>query len=269
VKCGTKFQAAPAAGSGQPAPPVVTPSGWPAPPANISSYAVPAQPYTGPTQTSGKAIGSLICGIFFLLFPVAVAAVVLGHLSLSDIRKAAGRLAGRGLATTGLVLGYLGLSFIPILVIAAIAIPNLLRARMATNEASAVESLRVITVANVTYSSLYSNNFSPSLETLGGATSETANCNHALLIDSVLASGIKNGYMFSYTPLPQADLAVPSLSPQAVTKGCKTPGPAHFAISADPVGRGTTGQRSFYVDQSATIRVNSSDAAGPDSPPLE
>src|ERR1700689_741280 len=57
-----------------------------------------AQPYTGPTETSGKAIGSLICGILFFLFPTAIVAIVLGHLSLSDIRKAGGRLKGHGLA---------------------------------------------------------------------------------------------------------------------------------------------------------------------------
>jgi hypothetical protein len=71
------------------------------------------QPYVGPTETSGKAIGSLICGLFFLFFPIAIVAIVLGHLSLSDIRKAAGRLTGQGVAVAGLVLGYLGVAFIP------------------------------------------------------------------------------------------------------------------------------------------------------------
>ena len=52
---------------------------------------------------------------------------------------------GDGMAIAGLVLGYIGFAAIPfILIIAAIAIPNLLRARMAANEASAVGSLRTI-----------------------------------------------------------------------------------------------------------------------------
>src|SRR5713226_7615525 len=79
--------------------------------------------------------------------PAAIVAVIMGHLSLSDIQKSAGRLGGKGMAIAGLVLGYLGLSFIPIVIIAAIAIPNLLRAKMAANEASAVASLRTYNTA--------------------------------------------------------------------------------------------------------------------------
>lgn len=82
----------------------------------------------GPVETSGKAIASLICGVLFFIFPVAIAAVVLGHLSFSDICKSGGRLVGNGIATAGLILGYMGLAAVPfILIIAAIAIPNLLR----------------------------------------------------------------------------------------------------------------------------------------------
>ena len=104
-------------------------------------YEPPGAAYTGPTETSGKAIGSLICGLLFFFFPVAIVAIILGHISLSEIRRAGGRLTGRGLAIGGLVLGYAGVSFIPVLIIAAIAIPNLLRAKMAANEASAIGSL--------------------------------------------------------------------------------------------------------------------------------
>src|SRR6267142_913888 len=96
----------------------------------------------GQAETSGKAIGSLVCGFLFFFPPSAVLAVIMGHLSLSEIRRSAGRLGGKGLAIGGLVLGYAGLSFIPILIIAAIAIPNFLRAKMAANEASTVASLR-------------------------------------------------------------------------------------------------------------------------------
>jgi len=85
-----------------------------------------------PAETSGKAVFSLICGLLFFIPLLFVAAIVFGHLALSDIRKSAGRLKGTGLATAGLTLGYLWIPGIPIfLILAAIAIPNLLRARMA------------------------------------------------------------------------------------------------------------------------------------------
>jgi Domain of unknown function (DUF4190) len=103
-----------------------------------------AQPaWNGPQQSSGKATASMVCGI---------AAVVLGHLALSEIKKSAGRLAGHGMAMAGLILGYIGVAMVPfILIIAAIAIPNILRSKMAENEASAVGSLRTFNTAMVTH----------------------------------------------------------------------------------------------------------------------
>ena len=89
-------------------------SGVPAVPPPVMTSPIPglAPPYTGPTETSGKAIASLICGLLFFIFPAAVAAIILGHLSLSEINKSAGRLSGRGMAITGLVFGYGGILFI-------------------------------------------------------------------------------------------------------------------------------------------------------------
>jgi|SRR5579862_8149176 len=229
--------------------------------------AAPGAPYVGPTETSGKAIGSLICGILFFIFPSSIAAVILGHLALSDIRRAAGRLTGRGMAISGLVLGYAGLSFIPILIIAAIAIPNLLRAKMAANEASAVASLRTIVTASIAYDNEYSNGFAPNLETLAG--SGTASCNHAALISSQLASGFRNGYVFTYVALPANFDSSPPQSQHAIDAGCTARGGTRFTVSADPVTRGTTGQRSFFVDESGVIRVSPNGPANADSEVLE
>src|SRR5437016_10589859 len=83
-----------------------------------------------------------------------------------------------------------------ILIIAAIAIPNLLRSRIAANEASAVGSIRTLNTAQVTYSSTYPDqgftctltNFQPPSGT--ASASSTA----AGLVDTVLASGVKSGY---------------------------------------------------------------------------
>ena len=103
-------------------------------------------------ETSGKAVASLVLGIGIFLFSIltGIPAIIFGHLAKSDIRKSGGRLQGDGMALAGLILGYLSVAFIPVvLILAAIAIPNLLRSKMVANEASAVGSMRAIVTAAV------------------------------------------------------------------------------------------------------------------------
>jgi len=234
-----------------------------------AGYGAPEQPYTGPTETSGKAIGSLICGLLFFIFPVALLAIVLGHLSLSDIRKAAGRITGRGMAIAGLALGYTGVAIIPVMIIAAIAIPNLIRARLAANEASAVASLRTINVAAIRYEAAYSNGFPPSMDTLGAAEAGgPATCDRARLIDPALAAGLKTGYAFAYLPRPMVFQARPALSPEAIAKGCTVSGGTGYTVTAYPVTRGSTGMRSFFTDETGIIRYATTGPATSFSPPL-
>lgn len=233
------------------------------------SFATPP-PLDGNPPTSGKAIASLVCGIFTFFLPASIAAVILGHLSLSEIRRSAGRLGGRGLATTGLVLGYLGLMVLPIMIVAAIAIPNLLRARMAANEASAVGSLRVIETAAVSYDSEYENGFPSNLEVLAANPGGERACNHAGLIEGALASGRRNGYVFTYTPVFPDNSAAPVISPKAAAKGCTSGGASGFTVTADPLQRNTTGVRSFFADQTGVIRYAANgESATADSPPLQ
>jgi|SRR5580704_1069687 type IV pilus assembly protein PilA len=267
VKCGAALQSVP----GAPASSAGVPGATPSASADVPAYIPPVQPYGVATEVSGKAIGSLVCGLLFLIFPVAIVAVVLGHLSLSDIKKSAGRLTGRGMAITGLVLGYLGLSVIPILIIAAIAIPNLLRARQAANEAYALETLRTINSSALMYYSTYGNGYPPSLEALGGNEGESpADCNHAQLIDAKVSFGDKNGYRFTYTAKPTPDGFPLALSRDAIEKGCKAPGsPAGYAVVAEPEVQGTTGQRSFYTDATGAIRYSTDGTATADSTPLQ
>ncbi len=129
-----------------------------------------------------------------------------------------------------------------ILIIAAIAIPNLLRAKMAANEASAVGSLRTINTSCVEYSTTYGVGFPPSLASLGGTG--TATSASAGLIDSVLAGGVKSGYTFVYA------------AGAADTAGNIDT----YTITATPVVAGTTGQRMFFTDQSGVIRADASGA---------
>ena len=236
-----------------------------------AGYGAPERPYTGPTETSGKAIGSLICGLLFFIFPVALLAIVLGHLSLSDIRKAAGRITGRGMAIAGLALGYTGVAIIPAtLIIAAIAIPNLLRARMAANEAAAAASLRTINVAAIAYQGAYSNGFPPSMDALGAAElGGPATCDHARLIDPLLARRVKYGYAFAYLPRPVVFQARPALSPEAIAKGCTVPGGTGYTVTAFPVRPGSTGARSFFTDETGIIRYETNGPATVNSPPVQ
>jgi type IV pilus assembly protein PilA len=226
---------------------------------------LPGPPPMGPAESSGKAIASLICGFFAWIFPAAVAAIILGHVSLSEIGRSAGKLRGHGMAIAGLVMGYAGLFFVPfILIVAAIAIPNLLRARMAANEASAVGSLRTINVAAITYSATYSNGFPPSMIAMDGLQNPGSTCDHAHLIGSVFAYGQKDGYEFTYVPL-----GAQVLGDDAKAHGCMTPGSSSYEVHADPFARGSTGQRSFYTDQTGVIRFERDKPATADSAPLE
>ena len=202
----------------------------------VGPGAIPPQ-YAGTPQTSGKAIGSLICGIINI-FPLFIVAVILGHLALSDIKKSAGGLGGRGLAIAGLVLGYLGVVFIPIiLIIAAIAIPNLLRARIAADEASAATSVRNLYQAEIAYSQTHSD---------VGFTCNLSDLSSAGLIDNRLASGERNGY--------RLDL-----------QNCGTEsgsGPANkIQIVASPLRPNQTGVRAFCADEGGIIKVDPSGSA--------
>jgi type IV pilus assembly protein PilA len=137
-----------------------------------------------------------------------------------------------------------------ILIIAAIAIPNLLRSRMAANEASAVGSLRTLNTSEVQYATTYQIGFASAISKLGPAA--TATSATADLIDSVLASQIKSGYSFSYsagTPDAQNNIN-------------------QYGITATPVNAGVTGQRGFFTDMSGVIRANPTGVATVNSTPI-
>jgi prepilin-type N-terminal cleavage/methylation domain-containing protein len=142
-----------------------------------------------------------------------------------------------------------------ILIIAAIAIPNLLRARITANETSAVGSLRTINTASIQYASTYSAppppcGFPPALANLGPPAPPTAAS--ADLIDAVLAAGAKSGYNFVY------------VNTGVDANGCGT----NYTINANPVTPGTTGQRFFFTDESGVIRQNTAGPATVADPPI-
>jgi type IV pilus assembly protein PilA len=135
-----------------------------------------------------------------------------------------------------------------ILIIAAIAIPNLLRAKMGANEASAVESVRTVTTGQISYQAAYPTvGFAPALVNLGGplSTACVPSSTTACIIDSVLAndgnpagSG-KSGYKFTNGAGTQSG---------GVNIG--------YTILGAPISINTTGIRAFCAEEDAVIRVD-------------
>ena len=110
-------------------------------------------------RTLGLAILSLIFGCLFIIpflgMLFGIAAIVLGIIALVKISNNSETLKGKGLAISGIVLGAISIFVIPMLaLLAAIAIPNLLRARLHANEALAEASVKTISTAIETYSSV-------------------------------------------------------------------------------------------------------------------
>lgn len=139
-----------------------------------------------------------------------------------------------------------------ILIIAAIAIPNLLRARMAANQSSAVSNIRTITSAAIVYSSTYQNGLPPSLTALGGVA--PANCDGAILLDEVLTTPPyhKTGYIYDYQPQGPPITNSPA--------SCGSPGFDEYLTTAVPVVVGNSGQESYCSDEPGVIRIDLSGA---------
>src|SRR6202046_5797299 len=140
-----------------------------------------------------------------------------------------------------------------ILIIAAIAIPQLLRARIAANEAAAGENVRTLHTASMAYSSTWNNGFPPALATLGGIGGAPATCDFADLMDPTItnAPNQKSGFTFGYTAV-----GAPVIPPPA----CGTPGANAYLITATPITEGFTGVRSFCSDEPGVIHYDTTGA---------
>ena len=140
-----------------------------------------------------------------------------------------------------------------ILIIAAIAIPNLLRARIAANESSAVQSIRTINTAEVTYQSQFPNaGFASTMAQLGPTASTgctTPTSSQACLLDYVLSNATaagnpKSGYWFSVP----AYVSVGSIG-------------IDYTINGTPAAYGQTGVRAFCSNSDGVIRYNATGTA--------
>lgn len=137
-----------------------------------------------------------------------------------------------------------------ILIIAAIAIPNLLGARMSANEASALGSIRTLNTACITYNATYNIGYPAALSNLGPAV--LADSTAADLIDSTLMSGVKSGYNLIYVS------GTPDASGYIST----------YTLNVNPSAPGQSGVRFFYSDQGGLINYAYGAAATSSDPTL-
>ncbi len=211
--------------------------------------AIPAR--TAQPQTDSNAVISLVLGILsvtVMWILAAIPAIVLGHISRSNIQKSTGRLKGGGMALAGLVMGYISIAGLPfVFMIAGVLLPNLLQARIVANERSAITTVKTLTTAVEAYRAAYKA-YPSSVQALGPPPSGNPSTDAAALLTveflAQVSAGI-DGYSFSY---------------QQVTAT------GRFAIHADPIEQGKTGKRHFYVDETGFVRFQIGRPAGARSP---
>ncbi len=141
-----------------------------------------------------------------------------------------------------------------LLILAAIEIPNLLRARIAANQAAAVASLRTIETAEITYAVTYNHGYTSTLGQLGpsnGSSSPQA----ADLIDSLLAGGEKGGYTYVYVPGPVVDGKIDTYTLNALPSAPCATGYTYYSMA--PSNQTTITAESFntVVDKDFIAQV--------------
>jgi type IV pilus assembly protein PilA len=143
-----------------------------------------------------------------------------------------------------------------ILIIAAIAIPNLLRAKIAANQAAAVGSLRTISSAEETFNSTYSDGFTLTLTQLGGPAGAGATCQQAELVDEVLSTAPfqKSGYSYQFNTTGGPALV------GNIPNGCTASGGLGFSVGTAPIQL-TSGTAAYCIDETGVVRVNSNATA--------
>lgn len=156
-----------------------------------------------------------------------------------QFETAAGRTSGFSLIELLIVVAI-------ILIIAAIAIPNLLRSKIAANDSSAAESVHAVLIASSIYDVTYGNGFPANLAVLGGVGA--ASCNQAQLLQAIIVNppNQKSGFTISYTGENG------NVNPPA---GC-VPGFLGYLVTAVPITVGATGDRSFCADEPGVIHYD-------------
>jgi len=213
-----------------------------------------AQAWGSTPQNSNKAIASLVCGVLFLCAPASIAAIILGHLALVDIKRSAGRITGQGLAIAGLVMGYLGVGLTTLYIVFVVFMfRKTMGVNIPMNETAAIDTMRKYDEALKAYAEKCpAQGYPASLTFLGPGQGDCTRAN--LLRDPRLAVKIpvRSGYMFQYTPGVYGSERVRA-----------------FALVASPVTPKFSGKRYFFLDEQGVIRQANSQIIGPRSAPLD
>jgi type IV pilus assembly protein PilA len=198
-----------------------------------------ASPYAqGPKLRSGLATASLVLGILGvfslgILLIGSVIGLILGIRAVLKANREPYVYGGKSVAIVGIVTNSFGmLTIVPVALIAAIAIPNLMMARMSANEASAIGHLRTLATAEATYQATLGAGSYGSMQELIAAGTIAAN------------SASKNGYQFKVRLL--------DLNGNAAVAGASDA--IRFEVVATPDSYRSTGRRSFYVSEQYVIR---------------
>lgn len=201
----------------------------------------------------------LTLGYLIIAPAMGVLSVIFGHRAKKSIRRSEGLLAGKGMATVGLTLGYLSLGLWLLLLPPVFPfVPGYVPSRIAANQASTVGSLRTINTAAITYSSTHNHGFPSSLLMLAPPNVQGTNADQQPsekatgLIDERLASSSKSGYRFTYIPGP-VDSAGKIQS---------------YTLRAGPIDPGVTGNKYYFTDQFGVIRQEERKEADEHSPPI-
>jgi Domain of unknown function (DUF4190) len=218
----------------------------------VAQGGLPQGVWQQPTQ-SNKAIASLVCGVLFMCAPASVAAIILGHLALVDIKRTAGRMAGRGMAIAGLVLGYVGIGLTALyFVFMVFLFRNMFSGDVPANEAAAIDTMKSYQTALKAYAEKCpAQGYPATLTPLGPGPGDCTRAN--LIKDSRLTTGepARKGYMFDYRPGVNGTDRV-----------------TVFVLVARPIVPGNTGKRFFYVDEGGVLREAYTQNIGPNSPAL-
>lgn len=188
----------------------------------------------------GLAVFALVLGIFNLftlglLGLGAIVGIVVAIVAMSRIKQNPAVYGGKEFATAGLVTSIISIAIIvPVGIIAAIAIPNLLAARRAANEGATISMLRKIASAEAAYQATHDRY---------GELNELI---EAGLVDSQLSMGSHAGYRFKIV-VSTGDVQNLSV----------------FSAVSVPESYPNSGRRSFFVDESGVIRA--ADSQGTDA----